>query len=78
MKRYWLFLGEDYYPGGGMHDFIDSFSSVEDATAAAKSQIKASGGDYYTWWHVADSHTGERVAADSDDDGQDNTLDDNV
>jgi hypothetical protein len=29
-KRYWLFIYSTYYPRGGMHDFKDSFNSIEE------------------------------------------------
>lgn len=33
-KKFLLFAGADYYPGGGFHDLIDSFGSVDEAQAA--------------------------------------------
>ncbi len=36
-ERYWLFCFAGYYPEGGMHDFVGSFSSVEAAQNAAHS-----------------------------------------
>jgi hypothetical protein len=33
MKRFWLFAGEDYYPRGGMEDFIGDFDSLDEAKA---------------------------------------------
>jgi len=31
MKRYMLFGYWKYYPSGGMHDFIDSFDTIDEA-----------------------------------------------
>jgi hypothetical protein len=33
MRRYALFVFDDYYPGGGWHDFVGTFDSVEAAKA---------------------------------------------
>lgn len=51
MKRYWLFAGDAYYPGGGMEDFIASFDTVEEANAD-QSGRKAD------WCQILDSATG--------------------
>ena len=34
MKRYWLFLMEEFYPAGGMYDFHSSYDTLEEAKAA--------------------------------------------
>lgn len=34
MKRYLLFGGADYYPGGGMNDFMGDYDTIEEAQAA--------------------------------------------
>ena len=31
MKRYLLFSGDNYYPGGGWNDFKGAFNTVEEA-----------------------------------------------
>jgi len=31
MKRYWLFAGDNYYPNGGMDDFVGSFYRIDEA-----------------------------------------------
>lgn len=33
MKRFAVFAGDNYYPGGGMGDFIKSFDTAEEARA---------------------------------------------
>lgn len=59
MKRYLLFSGEDHYqPLGGWYDCQGSFSTIEDAKAAA---------DCYTEWaHIVDIKPGScsRIVAD--------------
>lgn len=55
MKRYLLFAGDTYYPGGGWTDFIGSFDSIDDA-------IAATGHVQHDWWHVVDATTGKEVA----------------
>lgn len=58
MKRYLLFMFDQYYPTGGWNDFRGSFDSIEAATAAvAEAQ-------YCDFWQVVDSQTGEMVATD--------------
>jgi hypothetical protein len=51
-RLYWLFSGDEYYPGGGMKDFKGDFSSI----AAAKEAFKE--GD---WAQVIDYTTKEIV-----------------
>lgn len=34
IKRYFLFCGDTYYPGGGMSDYSGSFGSIEAAKEA--------------------------------------------
>ncbi len=34
MKRYWLFEAQQYYPSGGMLDWIGDYDSVEEAEEA--------------------------------------------
>lgn len=31
MKNYLVFIGEDYYPNGGMEDFKEDFNTLDDA-----------------------------------------------
>jgi len=45
MKPYLLFAGEQYYPGGGWHDYRGSFASFTEARDRA-GEIK---GD---WYHI--------------------------
>jgi len=50
MKRYLLFAGNNYYPGGGWNDFIGSFHSTEAAKTALLNSDRA-----FQWWHIVDS-----------------------
>jgi hypothetical protein len=50
MKRYLLFGGENYYPGGGWHDFKGSYPTREEAQAAGKALTS----ERYQWFHVID------------------------
>jgi len=49
MKRYLVFIGDHYYPGGGMDDFREDFGILEDALQLAKT-INTD----YKWSHVFD------------------------
>jgi hypothetical protein len=52
MNRYLLFAGPDYYPRGGMHDFIDSFETV---TAAVEKYNSDAEKFRYGWFHIYDT-----------------------
>ncbi len=56
LKRYLVFAGDTYYPGGGWADFKGSFESLKEGMDAA---FKARA----DWAHVVDSTTGERVSS---------------
>jgi hypothetical protein len=56
MKRYILFGGEDYYPGGGWTDYVDAFETADEAHALGKARFKE-----YQWFHIADTHTGKII-----------------
>jgi len=59
MKRYWLFAGDNYYPTGGMGDFIGSYDSVDDAINSHARTNDPTG----EWGEVIDSITGDQVKA---------------
>lgn len=48
MKRFLVFGGDCYYPGGGWEDFRGDFDTMPDAFAAAPKYGK-------DWWHVVDT-----------------------
>lgn len=48
MKRYMLFSGDKYYPGGGMKDFIDSFDTIDEC------KFKIGLMSYNDWFQVYD------------------------
>jgi hypothetical protein len=75
MKRYLLFMGDDYYPEGGMNDFVGDYDTVEDAIQAEKEEhLKSftptsiySESEFlqskrqYCWSHVYDTESKEKV-----------------
>ncbi len=45
-----LFAGDDYYACGGAHDFVVSFSTMEEVNQyLLHSEMSAN------WWHIADA-----------------------
>jgi hypothetical protein len=57
MKRYLAFYGHDYYPGGGMNDFVGHYDTKEEAIE----DIDRTHKDYrnnswdHRWCHVYDT-----------------------
>lgn len=58
MKRFLLFSGDCYYPGGGWEDFIAAFDTEE---AAREYAVAASKKDRWDWWHIVDMTTQKQV-----------------
>jgi hypothetical protein len=56
IKRFMLFMGDDYYPAGGGDDFTASFDTKEEAIQHAK---QLGYPRKYDWAHVIDLTTGE-------------------
>lgn len=56
MKRYLLFEGAEYYPGGGWDDFTGDFDTVEEARATAKGRTTRA-----DWWQIIDTKTMEEI-----------------
>ncbi len=54
MKRYLLFAGRMYYPGGGWSDYHGSFDTI----AEAMEGLKACEEDRHDWAHVVDKTDG--------------------
>lgn len=55
MKRYIVFAGSDYYPGGGWGDFRGDFDTLEEARALIKTLLD------YDWQQIVDTFTKEEV-----------------
>ncbi|NJM35686.1 MAG: hypothetical protein HC850_14415 [Rhodomicrobium sp.] len=55
--RYIVFRGAFYYPGGGLHDMVQSFAALEEAVECASDWGKSP--DYFA--HVLDTETLEIV-----------------
>ncbi len=70
-KRFWLFAGHNYYPGGGAKDFISSFDSLDEAVKYAKDNAKTISErvsyEDYIWYNVLDIETGKIAEGYSDD-----------
>lgn len=60
MKRYFVFAGDCYYPGGGVSDFIADFYLIEEA----KTHVC----NHTDWSHILDTETG--VVHETDRDGK--------
>lgn len=54
MKRFLLFAGDSYYPIGGWRDIKGSADTIEEAQKLNN--------NYYDWWHIVDSVSGDIVA----------------
>lgn len=63
MKRYLLFAGDQYYPGGGWQDYKARFTTRVEALRAAAGGTRNT--DLVTgswdWWQVVDIETGKIV-----------------
>ena len=64
MKRYLLFAGDTYYPGGGWSDYKGSFDTIEEAktSALAGERWSAEHIHKFDWWQVIASITETEVA----------------
>lgn len=66
MKRYMVFGGPDYYPSGGITDFLGTFDCLESARLATR------GRDFYghlgaiDWWQIFDTTTQSVVEVSTD------------
>lgn len=55
LRRFLLLGGENYYARGGMHDFISSHDTLDDAVRSAHAAEDAPKfSDQIDWWHVWD------------------------
>jgi hypothetical protein len=55
MSRFMVFAGLNYYPSGGMNDFVSSHETLEDAITAVQKLRRAD------WWHIFDLQADETV-----------------
>ena len=58
MKRFLVFCGEDYYPGGGFQDYVGSADTMNDAMALI---IKDKTVNQSEWSDIVDSTTEETI-----------------
>lgn len=69
LKRYLLFVGDKYYPSGGMKDFKGDFDSLNEAQRIFRSKKEEycyrSG---YSWYHILDQET-RKICSGSDSKG---------
>lgn len=54
MNRYLVFVGSDYYPRGGIKDFVGDFPSKEQAIEVAVFTATQEGTYPYAWAHIYD------------------------
>lgn len=58
MKRYFLFIGADYYPLKGMGDFQGDFDTLEEAIRYSEQYVEEW---EYVWASVFDTETRKEV-----------------
>lgn len=54
MKNYLVFIGEDYYPNGGMEDFKEDFNTLDEAKQCIEDYIECDVNldKHDFWYHV--------------------------
>lgn len=60
--RYWLFFGDDHYPGGGFEDFIAASDSIDELRERVEMGSENCCGEAGfdprgQWWHIIDTKT---------------------
>lgn len=62
MKRYLVFGFDQYYPAGGMNDFIEAFDKEEEIDEYFIQKRKEKGNHFSSCdhYHVLDIHTGHQ------------------
>lgn len=58
MKRYFVFATEQYYPGGGMHDFCGDADSYDEALAKVEGFARVERQFESLTYQILDSKTG--------------------
>lgn len=63
--RYWLFFGDEYYPGGGMEDFLAASDSIDELRARSEMGDEDCWEKDFDprnhWWHIVDTKTADIV-----------------
>jgi hypothetical protein len=69
MKKYLLFYGNTFYPGGGFDDFIGEYDSIQECLLALYENFKKEGiednPEYYKefrWSHAYDTISKEKIS----------------
>lgn len=63
-KKYLLFAGDDYYPSGGMVDYIGSFDTIAEAAAKGRERETLSNGFVCSapdWYQIVEHATMREV-----------------
>ena len=57
MKHFLLFAGDRHYPGGGWHDFVSDYDTLEEAEKEGKKNDEKdiAGVICSRWWHIVDT-----------------------
>lgn len=62
MKRYLVFIGDCYYPDGGMDDFEGDFDTLEEAKDFITEKANKENFSWkITWAHIWDTETKSQV-----------------
>lgn len=54
MKRYLLFVGDNYYPFGGARDLLGDFDTISKCVKSIKTTDRR-----VDWWNILDTKTGQ-------------------
>jgi hypothetical protein len=62
-NMFFVFGGDNYYPGGGMSDLCGTYATLEEAVASTQLTIVDEDGDesYLQWWQVVTVIHGQLV-----------------
>lgn len=61
MNRYLSFFGDDFYPDGGMGDFLNDFKTLGEAMKAIQHEFDTDKSVSFPWGHVYDTVNKEIV-----------------
>lgn len=69
VKRYLLFAGENYYPGGGWDDYVTDADTVEELRDLLKRMGDSDDSSHdWDWWQIIDIEEGKVVDVKTGDD----------